>query len=475
LEDGRPPLVPHTGENPLHVETEVSSALGSIVFPRVQPDGSMRMSYRSQWSPQALRKREFVGPIYCCWRMPLARDDVRLWLRRFTVDITANGIYFLGGIFLWLLQEKGALWQWWVMLVGAFVSVVVVLKNVSMFYQEISPLIDTDTLVDFASEAVESAKRRLDQEVRDKLGEALAARPQKPKPKPSAGKPAAAGGGLVEPEQEASLERFVKDALHKALDMAAERATADRRLSALPPWVCQARARFLVAVSAPLVVLVLLRSAVDFVGWPSGASFMDMESPALPDGPIYTCWDTVCTSAGEEGFCEGAVYYARMYQGEGTGGPFVMLKDVKQGAFGPFADLDAHGKFRCQEPVGFPPVDHDMHCICDGNMSQGSARSLLEGKGDDVAAFGFKVILRDVAINAVIAAFASWPVVRWFSNFALASMEHKLWILLERNLRGSFDIQLFQKAIDSEFSFEMNPPKKPPPPPRPKADGCCVM
>ncbi|CAK0879471.1 unnamed protein product [Prorocentrum cordatum] len=56
LEDGRPPLVPHTGENPLHVETEVSSALGSIVFPRVQPDGSMRMSYRSQWSPQALRK-----------------------------------------------------------------------------------------------------------------------------------------------------------------------------------------------------------------------------------------------------------------------------------------------------------------------------------------------------------------------------------------------------------------------------------
>ncbi|CAK0879470.1 unnamed protein product [Prorocentrum cordatum] len=92
---------------------------------------------------------------------------------------------------------------------------------------------------------LEGGSRRLDQEVRDKLGEALAARPQKPKPKPSAGKPAAAGGGLVEPEQEASLERFVKDALHKALDMAAERATADRRLSALPPWVCQASPRAL--------------------------------------------------------------------------------------------------------------------------------------------------------------------------------------------------------------------------------------
>jgi hypothetical protein len=143
---------------------------------------------------------------------------------------------------------------------------------------------------------------------------------------------------------------------------------------------------------------------------------------------------------GDEGFCLGTVYFARKYVRD-KDGPMTMLKDVQAGVYGPFAKLTTHGDYLCHAIHKFPPVNYTMHCICDYVSPQ---ERRLRGVEDDAAPFGCKVLLGNIVLNAVIAALASWPVVRWFSNHSLAHMEQALWRQLDLWMRQSFDAIAFQ-------------------------------
>jgi len=230
-----------------------------------------------------------------------------------------------------------------------------------------------------------------------------------------------------------------------------------------------------------LVLLVLIKSMVDFVNWPPAC--IDHEWRAFADlhEGSYPCWGKVCVEDGKFGFCHGDVYYAKKFAdanaGEDGGEAYAKLSSITANHEGPFAKERGNGKYLCHAVSGFPPVDYEMHCICDHQLV---SRRLADAEScGDVLAFGFQVLLGNIAINAVFAALASWPLIRWFSNFTLAHMEYEFWRQMDRGVRQSIDVDLFQTMLDKEFKDEMDivvpPPLGADDPYHVHDDGCCTM
>jgi hypothetical protein len=476
--------------NPLDIPSELFGALGGIVFPRVQADGSMENSYTPpEWSKRApRRKKERTGFRYCCWRRPLRDGEVSVWVTRFRADMVANTIYLGIALCLWMIAEQGGVWKWWTLLVGVMLGAVVVFKNVFGFYQEIAPLVDDDNLLELISENVDGVKKRIHEVVHYKLGHALLVRDELYMDGWKANEK-----HVRELHQEEELEEFVSGVLLQAVDKAAADITSRPPLSRLAPWICQASPRFLSVCATVLVLLVLVKSVVDFVNWPMAVDTKESNPFEGMSEGSYPCLGNVCTEDGKQGFCHGDVYYAKKFadaNGEAVGGEaYAKLSSITAGRQGPFARLDTEGDYLCHAVAHFPPVDYTMHCICD---HQPASRRLADaGFSDvaefgfgasgssDVAAFGFQVILGNIAINAVVAALASWPLIRWFSNFTLAHMEYEFWRQMDRGVRQSIDVDLFQTMLDKEFKDEMDivvpPPLGADDPYHVHDDGCCTM